>query len=556
MDELRATFAASEQRFETILDTLAEAVTIRDRSDRIVYANRAALAQLGFDTIDELRATDPAQIMGEFTVEDEEGQILTRDDIPSVRILRGEEPGPVVMHTVNRETGAEQWVLLKSTPIRDAEGNIEAVATVIEDITQAKLSELRAEFLARAGEILSSSLDYQRTLRNVAELAVPEIADWCAVDLVDEQGNREQVVAAHVDPAKRALAERIREFEPPEPDPEQGLGHVMATGEPELYSEIPEELLELGARSEEHLRLLLEIGMRSVLLVPMTVRGRTLGVMTLVSAESGRRFDESDVEFAMQIARRAAVAVENARLYGERAAIAETLQKSLLPEALPALPGWEVAALYRPAAGGMEVGGDFYDFFRVGDSWVVLIGDVTGKGVQAASLTSLVRHCARIVAEDDPDPARIMARVDRSLRLQAPPVTVAVCSALCLRIDAEGIGVCAAGHPLPLLVSQTGAESVGAPGILLGAFDEGTWTTTQITVEPGDLLFLYTDGVTDTVGQADRFGEARLRAQIGKCADQSAGELVRCVDEALNEFQVGMQADDTAALALRRLPTS
>jgi PAS domain S-box-containing protein len=551
VDELQTPFISSERRFETILDELAEAVTIRDRSDRIVYANRAALAQLGFETIEELRETDPAQIMGEFTVEDEKGRPLGRDDIPSVRILRGEQPGPVVMHTVNRETGVEQWVLLKSTPILDTQGNIEAVATVIEDITQAKLSELRAEFLARAGEILSSSLDYQRTLRNVANLAVPEIADWCAVDLIDEQGNREQVVAAHVDPAKRALAERIREFEPQELNPEQGLGHVLATGEPELYPEIPQELLKLGARSEEHLALLLELGMRSVLLVPMNIRGRTLGVMTLVNAESGRQFDESDQDFAMQIARRAAVAVENARLYGERAAIAETLQKSLLPEALPTIEGMEIAALYRPAVGGMEVGGDFYDVFRVDAAWVVLIGDVTGKGVQAAALTSLVRHCARIVAEDDPDPAQVMRRVDNSLRSQPG---LSVCTALCLCIQGRDVTITAAGHPLPLLLGGSGVVTVGEAGVLLGAFDEADWHTATVTLAPGESLFLYTDGITDTVGEDGRFGEERLRDVVTECSGRSARELLACVDQTLNSFQVGPQADDTAALALRVLP--
>jgi PAS domain S-box-containing protein len=552
VDELGASFVGSEQRFEAVLDALAEPVTIRDRSDRIVYANSAALQQLGFDSIEDLRGTDPAAIMGEFTVQGEDGRTLTRDDIPSVRIFRGERPGPVMMHTINRESGVEQWVLLKSAPMFDTDGNVEAAVTVIEDITNAKRAELRAEFLARASQILSSSLDYQRTLRNVANLAVPEIADWCAVDLIDEQGDREQLVVAHVDRAKVALAERLREFEPRELDPEQGLGRVLATREPELYPDISDEMLEVAARSDEHLGLLRELGMRSALLVPMAARGRILGVMTLVSAESGRRFDASDVEFAVQIAERAAVAVENSRLYGERAAIAETLQKSLLPEALPSIERWEIAALYRPAVGGMEVGGDFYDVFSVGDSWVVLIGDVTGKGVQAAALTSLVRHCARIVAEDDPDPARVLERVDNSLRSQP---SLSVCSALCLRLDGTDVSMCAAGHPLPLLVSESGVATAGEPGVLLGAFDEGRWSTTTLSLDVGESLFLYTDGITDTMGEHGRFGEDRLREIVSECGGEPAGTLLARVDETLNAFQVGPQADDTAALALRVLPT-
>jgi PAS domain S-box-containing protein len=551
LSELEASLEGSEQRFEAVLGVLAEAVTIRDPRDRIIYANRAALAQLGFESVEELRRAKPAEIMGDFTVSGEDGQPLTMDDVPSVRIFRGESPGPVVMHTVNRETGDEQWVLLKATPLLNAAGEVEAAVTVIEDITTAKRAEQRAKFLAEASRILGSSLDYQRTLRNVANLAVPEVADWCAVDLVDEQWRRMQVVVAHSDPDRLALAERIREFGDRQLNREQGVGRVIATGEPELYAEISEEMLRMGATSDEHLELLQELGMRAALLLPMSVAGRTLGVMTLVSAESGRRFDESDMEFALQIAERAAVAVDNSRLYSERAAIAQTLQKSLLPDALPEVKGWDLAALYRPAAGGLEVGGDFYDVFAVGDDWIVLIGDVTGKGVDAAALTSLVRHSARIVAEDDPDPAAILARLDRVLRRQP---SLSVCSALCLRLRGREVALGAAGHPLPLLVDADSVAIVGRPGTLLGAIEDGRWHNETATVAEGQTLLLYTDGITDTVGADGRFGDDRLHEVAARCGGQPANELLACLDERLNEFQVGPQADDTAALALRLIP--
>ncbi len=158
----------------------------------------------------------------------------------------------------------------------------------------------------------------------------------------------------------------------------------MRTGEPALYTEIPDEMLVAAAVDEEHLGLLRAVGMRAVLIVPMTARGRTIGALTMVSAESGRTFDAGDVEFAGQIAERAALAVENARLYSDRSEIARTLQRSLLPEALPELPEWEVAAMYGPAGEGAEVGGDFYDFWEAEGDWLMMIGDMTGKGVRAA----------------------------------------------------------------------------------------------------------------------------------------------------------------------------
>src|SRR5437763_713023 len=194
------------------------------------------------------------------------------DDLPSLRLLRGEGAEPLMLRSVHRDTGAEEWVLLKATAVRDGAGDVEAAVTIIENVTAAKRSSLRMEFLARASRVLASSLDYQQTLRNVAGLAVPQIADWCAVDLFDESGQREPVAVAHVDPAKLEMAERLRAFEPEELDPDQGLGLVRRSGESMLYTEIPDELLVQAAVDDEHLGLLRAVGMRSVLIVPMTAR--------------------------------------------------------------------------------------------------------------------------------------------------------------------------------------------------------------------------------------------------------------------------------------------
>ena len=161
-------------------------------------------------------------------------------DIPSVRQLAGEPAESLLLRTVHRETGEIKWDLLKATVLRDESGEPIAAVTIIEDVTHEKTVELRERFLAQATETLMSSIDYQETLRNVAWLAVPEIADWCAVDLVDESGAREQVVVAHRDADKLMLAERLRRYDPDPPDPERGVGRVIRTGLSELYPEIPE----------------------------------------------------------------------------------------------------------------------------------------------------------------------------------------------------------------------------------------------------------------------------------------------------------------------------
>src|SRR5947209_5353199 len=338
LDELQHALRGTEERLAVIVDALGEAVTIRGPDDHLIHANRAALDRLGLSSVEALREADPRTLMAGWETFGEGGGEVRMEDLPSVRALRGEYPEPLMMRYVHRGTGEERWVVLKATAIRDSSGSIEAAVTIIEDVTAAKRSSLQMEFLARASQVLASSLDYQETLRNVAGLAVPQIADWCGVDLFDEEGAREPVAVAHVDPSKLEMAERLRAF------------------------------------------------------------------------------DQRDIEFAGQIAERAALAVENARLYSERSEVARTLQSSLLPEALPELPGWEIAALYRPAGHESEVGGDFYDFWEVDGDWLMMIGDVTGKGVGAATVTSLVRHTAWAASDFDRRPAAILERVDAALK--------------------------------------------------------------------------------------------------------------------------------------------
>jgi PAS domain S-box-containing protein len=549
LEELRHALRGTEERLAVIVDALGEAVTIRGADDQLIHANRAALDRLGLETVEQLRAADPRALMEGWETAGEDGEDIRMEDLPSVRLLRGEQPGPLMMRSVRRTTGEEQWVVLKATAVLDATGAIEAAVTIIEDVTAAKRSALRMEFLARSSRVLASSLDYEETLRNVAGLAVPQIADWCGVDLFDEDGRREPVAVAHVDPAKLEMAEQLRAFEPEELDPEQGMGLVRRTGESILYTEIPDELLVAAAVDDEHLRLLRAVGMRAVLIVPMTVRGAAIGTLTMVSADSRRAFDRSDVELAEQIAEVAALAVENARLYSERTEVARTLQSSLLPEALPDVPGWEIAALYRPAGHESEVGGDFYDFWEAGGDWLMMIGDVTGKGVRAATVTSLVRHTAWAASDFDARPASVLARVDAALKRRP---SLSVCSALCLRISRERGTLASGGHPLLLRVSDGDVTEVGRPGTLLGAFSKVDWPEEQFAMRPGDTLVAITDGVTDTVGKDDeRFGMARLQEILGESQNESPMGIRDRLVAALEDFQVGAQADDTAIVVMR-----
>jgi PAS domain S-box-containing protein len=549
LEELQHALRGSERRLSVIVNALAEAVTIRGADDHLIYANEAALDRLGFSSVEELRDADPRALMGPYEITDEQGQAVDMDDLPSVRLLRGEEPEPLLLRYVHRDSGEERWTMLKAAAVRDPGGSIEAAVTIIEDITAVKRSSLRMEFLAQVGKILASSLDYQQTLRNVAGLAVPQIADWCAVDLFDQEGGREPVAVAHVDPAKLQMAERLRAYEPQELDPEQGLGRVRQTGQSLLYPRISDELVAAVAVDAEHLRLLRAVGIRSVLIVPMKVSNRTIGVLTMVNAESGRTFDQGDLEFAEQIAERASLAVENARLYTERSEVASTLQRSLLPDAIPDIPGWEIATLYRPAGHGNEVGGDFYDFWEVRGDWLMMVGDVTGKGVGAAAVTSLVRHTAWSASEVDRSPAEILRRVNGALRRRP---SLSVCTALCLRLRGAEATIALGGHPRPLLLSKEGVREVGCHGTLLGAFADVAGAETEFVVAPNETLVAFTDGVTDAVGaDGERFGIKRVEDLLAGSHSQTPTAIRTRLVQALEDFQVGAQADDTAVVVMR-----
>lgn len=545
--ELRRTLALRNRRFDAVVEGLAEAITIRDRNGRIVYANPAAVSYLGFASAEELYATAPDQIMAGYTLLDEHDAEIAMDRIPSVKLLAGEPSEPLLVHSINRANGAERWSLLKASVLRDSAGEIEATIMMIEDLSEQKRAERRSELLASAADILASSLDYEQTLRNVAHLAVPVIADWCAVDLFDAGGQRVPVAAAHKDPDRVKLAESLRAYEPERLDPGQGLGLVFRTGEIALYPEITDEMLVQGARDERHLELLREVGFKSAAIVPMRIGRRTLGAMTLVSADSGRVLDRADIGLAGELAARAAIAIENAQLYSQRSSIAHTLQQSLLPARLPQIPGFELASQYLPARS--EVGGDLYDAWKTDGDWLMVIGDVTGKGVGAAALTSVVRHTLRAMAEFVSSPAELLRRLDLMLKDRD--------EAICMRLHEHWITLAVGGHPLPICVNASRVEEIGAHGPLLGALEHASWHDVTLELSPGSALLLYTDGVTDARGPGgERFELRRLKATLDRARGLGAQALIDTLRAALQTFQGGSdeQADDIATLALRRLP--
>jgi serine phosphatase RsbU (regulator of sigma subunit)/PAS domain-containing protein len=539
------------RRLDAILGALAEAVTVHDDDGHTVYANEAAVDLLEAESVDEILRAQPGELAKRFIITREDGSPVAVSDLPGRRAVADLSAEPLLTRSVSRATGEVRWLLTKASMIVDEDGRKMAV-NIIEDVTEEKEAELRQSFLASADRALASSLEYEETLEKIAWLAVPTVSDWCAIDIVDTDGERERVALAHRDADKLELG-RTLEREYPEDQQEGGIATVLRTGQEAIYFELTDEMLEGGARDARHLELIREIGMRSVMLLPMRSGDQTIGTITLVQGDSERVFDETDLAFARDLASRAAVAVQNARLYQRLTETAHTLQQSLLPERLPQPPGWRVAASYHPAEEESEVGGDFYDVFPVDDGWMVVLGDVTGKGVQAAARTALVRHTARTAARFDPSPAAIMELANTVLREQ-PKLSIVTMVVARLRIEPDGgahVIVTAAGHPLPLRIGDSGeATEIGRHDVVLGAFDSGYWTETEARLEPGETLLFYTDGVTDMPGANDRFGDERLRATLA--AGPAAAEgVVERVDAALAAFQEGERSDDRALLAVQ-----
>jgi PAS domain S-box-containing protein len=557
--QARERLATTEAQLTAALGGLAEAVTVQAADGGLVYANAAAARFLGFDSPEELVNTPMDRMTSTFRSFTEDGRPLDLEQAPGRRVLRGEEPDPLVVRWIDLRTGEERWSVTKASAVRDRQGHVRMAVNVIEDMTEVKRAELAQRLLAQAGAALASSLDFEATLGQVARLAVPELADWCTVSLPDERhGLIRQVALAHADPAKVEFGREYYRRFPSRMSDAGGLAAVLREGRSELFSRVTDEQIDATIADPEQRRLLRDVGMRSAMIVPMVAAGRTIGAISFVTAESGRSFGPADLALAEELGRRAGTAVENARMYTERSYIARTLQAGLLPPQLPEIPGFKTATLYRPAGAENWVGGDFYDAFAVRGGWLVLVGDVVGRGADAAALTALARYTLRASGRLLASPLDAVHELNRELLERGRP-GIALCT-VCLVLlretrdgDARADVVCT-GHPPPLIARGGSVRPVDASGPMLGVDAQARWEPTAVALAPDDLLVLYTDGVLDARGEDDRFGEERLAATVADASD--ARDAVRRINAALERFRRGSEADDTAVVAVSRAPVA
>jgi PAS domain S-box-containing protein len=548
----------ARDQLEAILYGVADGITAQGPDGKLLFANAAAVEALGYSSSEELLAAPVESLVEHFDMLTEDGRPFPVQQLPGRRALVDGVPAEAVVRFRVRATGEERWSAVKATPILDGGGRVTMAINVIEDITTHKRAEMAQRFLADSSALLSASLDPDELLRQVASLAVPEVADWCAVDLRDELGGPERVALAHFDPAVQARGEDLSRRYPPDPTAEQGVPKVLRTGVPELYPEITDDMVRAGSVDEEQYRLISELGMRSAMIVPLKARKRTMGALSFVTGRSGRRFDTTDLRLAEELARRCSTAVDNARLYTERAYIARTLQQSLLPVELPDIPGIDAAARFRPTGDGNEVGGDFYDMFASGGrGWTVVMGDVCGKGPDAAAVTALARYTLRAAAARERLPSRSLRLLNKALLSQRDDRRFCTVAYAYIEMLDEGarVGFASGGHPLPLHLRADGwVEPVGTPGTLLGVVPDPSFEDRAVALDPGDSLVFYTDGVIEGRGDEPSLNEERLAELVAACAGREADAIAAEIEQAAVRGQRGGPRDDIAVLVLRVAP--
>ena len=545
----------SRDELDFILAGVADGVTAQAPDGSLIYANDAAVATLGYGTVEELLAAPPSEIMSRFEMYEESGGPFPVERLPGRLALAGQKPDDAVVRFRAKGSGEERWSVVKATPILDANGAVLMAINVFEDITEHKESELRARFLADAATLLASSLEYEATLQQVAELAIPAFADGCVVDLADQDGQLVTVAMAHCDDAKSALMRQVRDEYPADVRAPRGISNVFRTGSSELYSELDPESARQGVRDERHGELVDAIGVHSLMIVPMSTGGRRLGTIAFTLSEGARRYDRTDLSVAEELARRAAVAIDNARLYRERSYIARTLQESLLPPELPEVAGAEVAARFHPAGEATEVGGDFYDLFDTSHGWGIVMGDVCGKGADAAAVTALARYTLRTLGVQETSPAEVLRKLNDALLRQRTDRRFCTVAYASMNVNGGGTAdVCLSmgGHPLPYVLRADGTvEAVGEPGTLLGVLPDVRLTDTAVHLRRGDLMVLYTDGVIEARGPSGMFDNDELAAVLAGCAGLDAISVATRIETAALDIQEGNARDDIAILVVR-----
>ena len=394
-------------------------------------------------------------------------------------------------------------------------------------------------YLAEASELLAQSLDVDLTLALVPQLVVPRLGEWCALHVLDEYGELHLAASTHADEGALPLLRRL----------------LSGRDEEEISDRLAE-----AAQSDGVVALPRPA---EGVAVPLIARGGVLGTLS-VGRPPDRLHAPDDVTIISDLARRAALAIENARTHAERAEVAQAFQRALLPSALPTAAGLTFAAEYEPASTGTDVGGDFYDVLELGnDQWLMCIGDVCGKGAQAAALTGVVRDVIRVLVRDGRPLGRIVELLNQTLLDQHDGYRYCTLAMAVVTRAPDGsleIELCLSGHDKPFLVrppdgAAPAPEQVGECGTAVGLLPEVTVTPVKFRLTPGDALVFFTDGVTERRRETTLFGHQRLSRELRAVAGSAAATIAHRLTGTVLSFSPDPPRDDIAVLVLRNEPT-
>jgi PAS domain S-box-containing protein len=410
------------------------------------------------------------------------------------RIKRGERIETYETERV-RADGSRISVSLTISPIGGPQG-LTGASVVARDITAEVRRRRAQEFLVAASRLLDTSLDPTETARTIVSTAVPELAELCLIDFRRADGWLGDSVVAGADPEMAARLERIRREKPLDPSGEHPVAQVLRLNQPMVWRDLKApEVVDKVSQGSEHLRLMNDAGYNSAAVVPLVARGRTLGALSFLHAHGDMRYDPDDLEFLAELGERAALALDNARLYRERDQIAKNLQRGLRPPRPAEVPGLDISVVFEAAGEGIEVGGDLYDVMPSEDGCWILIGDVAGKGSTAAGVSVAVRHSVRGLTRAIEEPDEVLRRVNELLIAGESLNDFATAMLARLRRDGPRwqVVLASAGHPPAVLATETGAQLLGG-GTVLGAWEGAEIARHERALAPTDTLVLCTDG--------------------------------------------------------------
>ncbi|WP_328874171.1 SpoIIE family protein phosphatase [Streptomyces sp. NBC_00287] len=442
------------------------------------------------------------------------------------------------------------------------------IALAVESARLGELERLRRgslSFLVEASDLLAGTLDRDQTLALMAQMTVPTLATWCAVYTIADQASEPYLsYVLHEDEELiDGIKSLLSKIAPPDPVPTPGARIWSAPAEAAHQAALRTSMRSLGLGEPlprvssgigPTLATASAVGGETVVL-PLVARNRVIGMLTL-GKPTDEHFRQEILELAEDLSRRAALALDNARLYSERTAISQSLQRSLLPPELPEIDGVEVEVIYRAAGEGNEVGGDFYDLFPISDgAYGFAIGDVCGTGPNAAAVTGLARHALRLLAREGLSGPAVLERLNSAILDEGARSRFLTLLYGELRPQQDGsaeLKVVCAGHPLPLRLRQDGTvEPAAEPQPLLGVMEDLELYEQTVTLDPGDVLLCVTDGVTERREGSRMLGDDGLIDVLTTCTGLTAGAVAARIMRAVERFASDAPSDDMAILAMR-----